>query len=123
MIPLRFYFAWRRVSRISAAVLEYFPRRPFAEMELRPYQREAVEKAASTNTIINLPTGFGKTLIGVHVLKRFQGLGRLVFAVPEDHLQAPLFSNVMQLPEMDVGSGRFHPEWVPGVESNRRLDC
>eukprot|EP00760_Papus_ankaliazontas_P013201 PhM_4_TR15662/c4_g1_i1/m.3392 len=39
--------------------------------ELRPYQAEGLAAAIDHNTILNLPTGYGKTLVGLHATKHF----------------------------------------------------
>lgn len=39
--------------------------------QLRTYQKECVDHAQAKNTIVNLPTGFGKTIIAVRVMEHF----------------------------------------------------
>ena len=46
------------------------------------YRHECRGRAIAGNTIINLPTGFGKTLIAVHVFKHFARTGQVLLAVP-----------------------------------------
>lgn len=49
-------------------------------MELRDYQLRIAEECERANTIVLLPTGSGKTLIGAEVIKRIGG--RALFFVP-----------------------------------------
>eukprot|EP00741_Cyanophora_paradoxa_P019643 tig00021135_g18961.t1 len=44
--------------------------------ELRPYQREALEAVKAHSTIVNMPTGTGKTLIAAHAISHFLSLER-----------------------------------------------
>jgi endoribonuclease Dicer len=54
-------------------------------LQLRPYQTECLGRAKETNTIINLPTGKGKTLIAARLIDHFlekRPDKRIAFLVP-----------------------------------------
>ena len=54
--------------------------------ELRPYQQASIDQALSENTIVNLPTGTGKTLIAIKVLDEFRRryqTKKVLFVVPQ----------------------------------------
>ena len=54
-------------------------------LELRPYQQECFERAKKQNTIVNLDTGFGKTLIAARLVEHFLDTNptkRIAFLVP-----------------------------------------
>ena len=54
-------------------------------LELRGYQKEAIERAIEQNTILSLPTGKGKTICAVHVLDYFRRTAssqKVLFVVP-----------------------------------------
>lgn len=54
-------------------------------MEVRPYQRQAVEMALFKNAMIVLPTGFGKTFIAAVVMYnyyRWYPTGKVIFMAP-----------------------------------------
>ncbi|KAK3288831.1 dicer-like protein, variant 2 [Cymbomonas tetramitiformis] len=54
-------------------------------MQLRRYQKECVDRVIAENTVINLQTGLGKTLVAVSVLDHYltsQPTKKVLFAVP-----------------------------------------
>lgn len=60
-------------------------------MPIRPYQKQAVEKALFNNAMIVLPTGFGKTFIAAVVMYNFwrwYPQGKLIFVAPTRPLVA-----------------------------------
>mmetsp|Transcript_87212 Transcript_87212/g.182516 ORF Transcript_87212/g.182516 Transcript_87212/m.182516 type:complete len:833 (-) Transcript_87212:565-3063(-) len=50
--------------------------------ELRPYQKECVQRILQGNTIVNMPTGTGKTLVAVKAIDHFRKTGKALFLVP-----------------------------------------
>jgi endoribonuclease Dicer len=60
-------------------------------LQLRPYQHECFEHAKNRNTIVNLPTGKGKTLIAAKLINHFLELypnKKIAFLVPTRPLVA-----------------------------------
>jgi endoribonuclease Dicer len=56
-----------------------------AAFELRPYQQECFDHAVDKNTIVSLPTGFGKTLIAARLISYYLKLHpdkKVAFLVP-----------------------------------------
>uniref|UniRef100_A0A7S1AC91 RNA helicase n=1 Tax=Noctiluca scintillans TaxID=2966 RepID=A0A7S1AC91_NOCSC len=51
-------------------------------MQPRPHQLECLQHVVRENTIINMPTGTGKTLVGVLAIDHFRGRGKVMFLVP-----------------------------------------
>lgn len=52
--------------------------------ELRPYQKEAIQKIASKNgkLLVNAPTGSGKTVIALYLRKKFPTLKKVLIVCP-----------------------------------------
>ena len=75
-----------------------------AEFQAREYQKRITEVAASTNTLVVLPTGLGKTIIAImvtaQVLEKYPGSKAMVLAPTRplvlQHLRA--FEAELRLP-------------------------
>ncbi|CAE8647280.1 unnamed protein product [Polarella glacialis] len=51
-------------------------------MEPRPHQLECLQQILAQNTIVNMPTGTGKTLVSVLAIDHFRTAGKVLFIVP-----------------------------------------
>ena len=69
-------------------VVAYHPEKlmPIPRLEPRPYQTECLQRTIPQNTIVNLPTGMGKTLIAIRTIDHFRRVApssKIVFVVPK----------------------------------------
>ncbi|XP_034249786.1 uncharacterized protein LOC117650447 [Thrips palmi] len=75
---------------------------------VRTYQREIVEKALFSNTLVSLPTGLGKTFIAAVVMYNYYmwyPKGKIIFMAPTKPLVAQQIENcinILGIPESDT---------------------
>lgn len=75
---------------------------------VRTYQRDIVEKALFTNTLVSLPTGLGKTFIAAVVMFNYYmwyPKGKIIFMAPTKPLVAQQIENcinIVGIPESDT---------------------
>lgn len=82
--PLKAFGEYKGVIELAPLGSSSVPA-PRCAREPRPYQKECIEQALTQNTVINLPTGAGKTLIAVKIIDHFRSRcpdKRVLFAVP-----------------------------------------
>ena len=80
---------FRGVEQLAPLSSTLVPRQRPPPKVLRPYQEACVEHAIAENTIINLGTGLGKTLIAVKLIDHFRRLNpglHVLFVVPNTAL-------------------------------------
>ncbi len=88
-------------------------------IESRKYQLEIAKKCASKNSLVVLPTGLGKTIIGVYVaaltLEKYPSKSKILVLAPTRPLinqHYDSFKNLMTIPEelFVVLTGKINPE-------------
>jgi len=87
------------------------------QIEHREYQLKIAQACASKNSLVVLPTGLGKTIIGVYVaaitLEKFPSKSKIIVLAPTRPLinqHYDSFRSLMTIPEIVVLTGKIPPE-------------